>query len=173
MSLSDLASIGSFVSGVAVLISLVYLALQVRQAERNQRAMLQQGRAARATDLLVRMAEDDLAHVLAKGSFGEEELTPKEELQFVLIFRANIIGMEDTYFQHKHKMLDDDSFTSSFKMFRPYFSAPGYRAAWKRSRPMYDEGFVRLVDQIAAEVAVTSRSSAGAWKDAVAAELAG
>lgn len=31
MSLSDLASIGSFVSGVAVLASLIYLALQVRQ----------------------------------------------------------------------------------------------------------------------------------------------
>jgi hypothetical protein len=31
MSLSDLASLGSFVSGFAVLISLIYLALQVRQ----------------------------------------------------------------------------------------------------------------------------------------------
>jgi hypothetical protein len=172
MSLSDLASIGSFVSGVAVLISLVYLALQVRQAERNQRAMLQHGRAARATDLLVRMAEDEIADVLSRGSFGEEELTKKEELQFVLIFRANIIGMEDTYFQHKHNMLDDESFHSSFRMFRPFFAAPGFRAAWKRSRPMYDESFAKLVDQIAAEVAVTSRPSTGAWKDAVAAELA-
>jgi hypothetical protein len=32
MSLSDLAPLGSFVSGVAVLISLIYLSLQVRQA---------------------------------------------------------------------------------------------------------------------------------------------
>ena len=43
MNLSDVASIGSFVSGVAVLVSLVYLSLQVRQTERNQRALMNQG----------------------------------------------------------------------------------------------------------------------------------
>ena len=35
MSLSDLASLGSFVSGVAVLVSLIYLALQVRQPKKK------------------------------------------------------------------------------------------------------------------------------------------
>ena len=34
MTLSDLASIGSLISGIAVLISLIYLSLQVRQAEK-------------------------------------------------------------------------------------------------------------------------------------------
>lgn len=38
MSLTDLASLSSFVSGVAVLISLVYLALQLRHA--NSRVAL-------------------------------------------------------------------------------------------------------------------------------------
>ena len=47
MKLSDLASIGSLISSAAVLISLVYLALQIRQAERNQRALIHQGRASR------------------------------------------------------------------------------------------------------------------------------
>lgn len=50
MSLSDLASLGSFVSGFAVLVSLVYLALQVRQAEKNQRAVLNHGYITRVTD---------------------------------------------------------------------------------------------------------------------------
>ena len=45
MSLTDLASIGSLISSVAVLISLIYLALQVRQAEKNQQASIRQGRA--------------------------------------------------------------------------------------------------------------------------------
>lgn len=40
MTLSDFAAIGSFVSGGAVLVSLVYLSLQVRQTERNQQASI-------------------------------------------------------------------------------------------------------------------------------------
>jgi hypothetical protein len=43
MSLTDLASIGSLVSGVAVLVSLIYLSLQVKQAERNQQASIRLG----------------------------------------------------------------------------------------------------------------------------------
>ena len=52
MSLSDLASIGSFVSGVAALVSLVYHAIQVRQAEKNQRAVLNHGYMTRVADYL-------------------------------------------------------------------------------------------------------------------------
>ena len=39
MSLSDLANLGEFLSSVTVLGSFVYLTAQMRQTERNQRAM--------------------------------------------------------------------------------------------------------------------------------------
>ena len=41
MSLADLASLAS---SIAVLVSLLFLALQVRQSNRNQRSLMQQGR---------------------------------------------------------------------------------------------------------------------------------
>ena len=47
MTLSDLAAIGSLVSGLAVLVSLVYVSIQIRQTERNQRALINQGAMAR------------------------------------------------------------------------------------------------------------------------------
>src|SRR5215472_17064452 len=57
MSLSDLASLGSFVSGVAVLASLIFLFFQIRQmpeqvkrSEKNQQAAVGQGRAAILTE---------------------------------------------------------------------------------------------------------------------------
>jgi hypothetical protein len=51
MSLSDLASLGSFVSGFAVLISLIYLSLQVRQTKRNQQIAIRHSRASRIVAL--------------------------------------------------------------------------------------------------------------------------
>ena len=41
MSLSDLASLGSFLSGIGVLVSLVYLSLQIRQNTRAVRSQSQ------------------------------------------------------------------------------------------------------------------------------------
>src|SRR5215472_11229819 len=68
MSLSDLASLGSFVSGAAVLASLVFLFFQmrqmteqVRQTERNQRATINQERIAQYSDRLLRWSEPSLA----------------------------------------------------------------------------------------------------------------
>ena len=47
MTLADLASIGSFISGLGVLITLIYLGLQVRQAKLHQQGTIRQGRASR------------------------------------------------------------------------------------------------------------------------------
>lgn len=67
MTLSDLASIGSFVSGVAVVITLVMLLLQMRQTDRNQRAAMQLGRATRGTDVLTRLIDPEVARIARKA----------------------------------------------------------------------------------------------------------
>src|SRR5215472_5949453 len=99
MSLSDLASLGSFVSGVAVLASLIYLTLQVRQAERYQKAMAQEARAARLSDLHLRFA--DLADVFAKGNGGDDDLSLTQLRQFRHLINAATYNGEDTFRQHK------------------------------------------------------------------------
>ena len=61
MSLSALASLGSFVSGFAVLISLVYLALQVRQTERNQQISIRHSRVSRTVELHLALSDPAVA----------------------------------------------------------------------------------------------------------------
>ena len=58
MSLSELAEIGSFISGAAILSSLIFLYFQLRQinrqvkqAEKNQLSAIRQGRAARTVGI--------------------------------------------------------------------------------------------------------------------------
>src|SRR5271166_5699196 len=92
MSLSDLASLGSFVSGVAVLVSLVYLARQVRQAERNQRALAQQMRATRTSDLLVAIAQSGKAASFARMQWAEGERSAADVDTFNLFSRASFYG---------------------------------------------------------------------------------
>jgi len=67
MSLTDLASLGSFVRGVAVLISLVYLALQVRRAEKYQRAQISHSRATRGIDLQTTFSAPGLAEIVMRA----------------------------------------------------------------------------------------------------------
>jgi hypothetical protein len=170
MSLSDLASLGSFVSGVAVLISLVYLALQVRQAEKNQRALVQQARASRIADIHLRLAEPDMAAVYVKGQQGED-LSAVEFHQFRNSTRAFLAHAEDVFLQHQDRLVSARSYSSFRSSLGRAMAARGRRAMWRMERERYDKGFRAFVDQLLREHA-SARAEAGPdeWRAAVAAE---
>jgi hypothetical protein len=76
MSLSQLAEIGSFTSGVAILASLIFLYFQLRQinqqvkqAEKNQQSAIRQGRASRSVSIVLTGIEPSLADAFVKGAF--------------------------------------------------------------------------------------------------------
>jgi hypothetical protein len=101
MSLTDLASIGSFVSGVAVLASLVFLYIQLRQlraqlaqAEVNQREMINEASATRLSDYLRWTAEPSNSHLMARVIEGERAFNSEEVVRLGLMFRWNIIHLQ-------------------------------------------------------------------------------
>ena len=176
MSLSDLASLGSFVSGFAVLVSLVYLALQVRQAERNQRALAQQARATRFSDHLDRIAVSDAFDAYTKVIGGDPKATLRDLDQSSFLFRASIYGFEDSYLQHAQKLLDDAAFKSTIGAMKVVFSFPGARAMWKRQRQWHESGFRSFVDDVLREVQPvrpeTDEERLANWQKDIAGELA-
>ena len=183
MSLSDLASLGSFVSGFAVLVSLVFLYFQLRQlseqgrqAEKNQKAFMQQERAARMGDHMRFLADPRNVEVFLKVRSGAPDITPIQFRQYVFFFRASLANHEDAFFQHQQKLLDETSFESTLALLRLNFSDPGYRAMWKLLRVSFEKSFRDFMDQLLSEVEVVSpkllEGELAAWHKNFAGELA-
>jgi len=169
MSLSDLASLGSFVSGLAVLGSLVYLTLQVRQAERYQNSIAQQERAARLSDLQLRLAT--MADVFAKGNSGDDDLSLTQLRQFRHLTLAALFSGEDTFRQHKVGLISNDVFDAYCSQMKNLARQRGWRVMWKQLRLTKAEDFREFMDQIVAETTVVSPTDELAnWKATVAAE---
>ncbi len=97
MTLSDLASIGSFISGIAVLVSLVYLAIQIRQSTRAQRAMGHQNRHDFAQQFLLKLSEEPTAAIFLRGAAGSADLTPTEALQYNALMRYWFLGISGVF----------------------------------------------------------------------------
>jgi hypothetical protein len=96
MSLQDLGNIGEFVAAVAVVVSLIYLAVQIRQNTRSVRASTYHSvnRSAREAEMAVGGSET-LADILVKGNRKPEGLTPSAGAFLytsVLLNRICIIG---------------------------------------------------------------------------------
>src|SRR5215469_13717456 len=87
MSLSDLASLGSFVSGLAVLVSLIFVVLQLRQNTEAVRASSSQAQEAEIQNVLQPIvAEEDVAEIWRIGlDQGAHTLSANQKVRWLVI----------------------------------------------------------------------------------------
>jgi hypothetical protein len=175
MSLSDLASVGSLVSGVAVLGSLIYLALQVRQADRNQQASIRHSRVTRSVDIQLALIDPGVAAAFRHGLQNPDEITQTEVAQFLSACRAFFHNFEDSFYQHEAGLLNDAAFATVVAGLRGLAGCPGFRAAWKGGRRTWAGGFGDFMDGLVARARLEPPNhipSVDEWRAAVVAETA-
>jgi hypothetical protein len=177
MSLSDLASIGSLVSGAAVLGSLIYLALQVRQTKHNQQASIRHSRVTRIVDMQLARLDPDVADAWRRGAQNPEEITQTEVTQFLGICTAMFNHLEDSFYQHEEGLLNEAAFEMVLAGTLGMAGHPGWRVAWKNSgRRVHPAGRYRdWLDGIVARASLEPQThipSVDEWRAAYAAETA-
>jgi hypothetical protein len=165
VSLSDLASIGSLVSGIAVVISLIYLSFQIRQTAKNQRGTMHQMRAALTTDIMLRIAESGLAPTFRAGLSGSPEISEAQFWQYFYAASAILRTTENAYTQYQDGLVSEAHFATAKASARTFLANPGYRALWQVTRLNREPGFREFMDQLATETAVPASTDLFAvWK---------
>jgi hypothetical protein len=139
MSLSEIGSIANEVSRWAVLVSLVYVAIQIRLSVRHTRAQIQQGTAARTISILLGSMNTEAISIWIEGNGG----TPTPELikqrQFYYHCGIAMIAMEDYFAQHELGLLSNEQFSRGSETFRSRLKEPGLRAYWLEQRKILIE----------------------------------
>jgi hypothetical protein len=174
MTLTDLAAIGTIVSGVAVVVSLIYLSFQIRQNTHHHRASMQQGRAGRTVELLLGTATPDAVRVLLHCRAGDPDVAPAELEQFLRIATAIFISFEDGYVLRRTGMLDAATIAGDdASMVHHIVPWPGYRMAWEMLKSGMQPDFRAYVDSLIAKTPpMASTDRAVTWRR-LAAEPAG
>ena len=146
MTLEEVFYMSQSIASVAVVGSLIYLGLQMRGADRSQRAMMQQGRADRASKASLALASPELAVVWQKGLDAAPSMTRLEFTQWILLCRAAFLSGEDSFLQHQDGTLDQAAFDSYCAGVRSYMRHVGFRAAWKLLAGQFGRDFREFVD---------------------------
>src|SRR5215475_2472157 len=147
MTLSDWSALVGILSGAGVVVSVIYLALQVRQAEKSQRAMMQQGRATRAHDAALRLAQPEMAALYYKGARSPKELSGDELDSFMLMCRAAFLSAEDSVLHHKSGQLSDEAYTAFVAgVYALVARSAGLRAAWRVNHAAYGPALNALME---------------------------
>ena len=178
MSLSDLASLGSFVSGAAVLVSLIFLYFQLRQlneqvkqADRNQQAQLRQTRADRSVSLVLARLDPSVASAFYKAFLADDDMSLVELEQFNALQRATFFSWQETFDQHRAGFVDEAEFAEFTKHVRALCASHGVRFVWRlQQRFPLGPDFTRWIEEqmAAQQPSPNPPDRASEWKKYVA-----
>lgn len=149
MTLANLANIGEFIGGIAVIVSLIYVALQIRQNTKTIRGSTLQQNTDFWGDLFLRLAQPELASIYSTGMRGNADISPITFTQFNCLARSMFLGFENQYFQYQNGILDPESYLGYERIIAAQIlSYRGFRIYWEQNRPYYSPRFVRHIDTI-------------------------
>ena len=131
MTLESAYYISQMITAVAVVVSLIYLAIQVRQAERNQRVLVRLTRAERGLSISAGLQEPYMAGAWEKAMADDIEGLSAQEVGALANFlrRMAVTYLEDQA-QHDEALLSDAVLDGTRAAARRIFAAPINRAIW-------------------------------------------
>jgi hypothetical protein len=131
MSLSDLAAIGSFISGLAVLGSLIFVGFQLRQNTQAVRAGASQAHSNNWQQITMEVVESgDFARVWRLGLDGIECLTDDERVRFYAFAGATLRFFEGAHVQWRHGQLDKEHWQNVEKTAIDFTATSGFKFYW-------------------------------------------
>ena len=132
MNLNDLANLGQIIGALAVVISLFYVAHQIRQntnAVGPATAQTVHEHFAKWYHLVA--ADEELAQLVAKGLRDYGSLSEKERVRFVATFMAFLSYTQNAFLKWREGLLASPLWLGWELVIMNLVCAPGSKAFWK------------------------------------------
>ena len=158
------AVIAQIIGALAVVVSLVYLAQQIRAQTRESRLNATRELAQDFRNLVAEVSSNEDLFALFRRSMNDYEgLSEEERARIHMYFYSRIFGLHEQVHLHlMHKNIDTLFLESIQNRFSELIQTQGFKAWWRRNSYIYTEEFQGYVgDIISANEATSCSSSEG------------
>lgn len=147
MNWTAIGALGEILGAVGVIITLIYLARQIRQNTKASRLATANAVAAAARDWNAPLLQDpELAWTFQVGTEDPTMLDEKEQARFVELCFSLLRMFEDMHYQYQSGFLDPEIWKGYERLYVAYAKAPGFRAYWKIRRHTFRPEFRDFID---------------------------
>ena len=151
MNWEIVGAIAEALSAVAVLATLVYLSVQIKEARKQLQISSHQTRTDRNIHLALSGVQDEVRRrILAKNRAGEP-LTEEEMLHLGSYWTATMRHFEDLHYQRELGSIDDETWHANKNGIALAMSSPWGTYMWEQRVRNFRKPFVTLVNQIISE----------------------
>jgi len=152
MELQTLANVGEFLGGLGVIVSLIYLAVQIRGNTSSQQSETYARSLERMASMQAFMAKD---HALTKmfnaGLIDPGQLTITQKVQFSWILTEMFGNLEFMFFQAEQRNISVELWARWVETLKFWLTYAGVLAWWKGRPTPYTPAFTSCVEQCIAQ----------------------
>jgi len=165
MSIQDWGAIGEVVSAIGVIVTLLYLATQIRQ---NTRQMRSEGHQAITDSYSVTLgqllADNDLFKTIVRGCQEWQSITAFQQSQCHIFFHQHLMHFRTAFQLHDKGSIDDDVYRSIETLHIKFMANPGNRVWWKMvGESVVEAKLARLINDKLAGLEGTTGATTEAW----------
>ena len=148
MDLGQLAALGEFVGGIAVLATLAYLAVQVRQNTNAVVTTSHHQMAAALSEITFRIVDNpEVAPLLRKAAASYDGLDEDERMRFDA-FAMNFLALfENVFFQRQRGLIDPNMWPHWSTYYKDSLTGDGFRRFWASRRSWYLDEFRSYMEE--------------------------
>jgi hypothetical protein len=168
MELQTLANVGEFLGGLGVIVSLIYLAVQIRGNTSSQRSENYAHSLERMASIQQLLASDhDLTKMYNQGLVDPSRLTTTEKIQFSWVLTEFFGNLEFMFFQANQSSISAELWDRWVETLKWWLTFPGVLAWWKGKPTPFTHAFSTCVERCIAQG--YQPENPGAWESYIGA----
>ncbi|MEJ2548822.1 MAG: hypothetical protein P8125_13595 [Gemmatimonadota bacterium] len=146
MNWEALGAIAELLGAAAVVVSLLYVATQVRESTRQARRDATRDLAARISDVSLAVATNpELGDLLVQGGADPAQLSRGDQARFRGLMNSLFRGLEQQFLLRQEGALDDESWLAVERLTHDFAALPGVQTYLLDRGRWYTEGFLAYV----------------------------
>lgn len=147
--LSDLASMAEIIGAFAVVVSLVYVGIQVDDSASAVRAASANDANVAVQNWYLEVGSDEqTSRVFYRALTSKEPLTDEEEFQFLMMFHGVFLAFQNSYLLAEEGTIDVELREALTRAILGVKDTPGMRRYWRQRKSYLHTAFADYVDEL-------------------------
>jgi hypothetical protein len=142
-------AVSQFVSSIAVVLSVLYLGIQVHRSTRVAKVAAQDAAASAVRDVTNTFMENaEMSRIWGAGLENIESLSVEDQARFFHASHQFLKALETIHFHYLNGLMDKQLWFGWEELLRHYITAPGIVQYWKRRSALFSARFRDYVNQL-------------------------
>ena len=149
MNWEAINAVSQFVSSIAVVLSVLYLGIQVHQSTRIAKVAAQDAAASAVRDVTNTFMENaEMARIWGAGLENLHTLSAEDQARFFHATHQFLKALETIHFHYLNGLMDKELWLGWQELLRHYITAPGIVQYWTRRSALFSPRFRNYIDQL-------------------------